>query len=236
MFLTSLNPIACLGVGTNLTNSSCCYASDLNSTACHGIFSGTKNTLSQGCNSSSDCISDCANKTLLYTSLVQDDPGNGNGKGPVTRYQACVNLPSIVRHSQSDQLSQAFVTEFEKYTTPNTTDLQLQELTSTITDCLSSTCRNSRRPDLCYDDFCSPVRLLTNSSSPNVIAIDQCLNTLCDGGFKSLPFADADIVGIGVGFRRCNFVIIHSAIIPCSTSGNRTSLSLKSTPNRDQHR
>lgn len=200
MSLTSLDPIACLEVGSNFSNLSCCYSNNLTSAACHDIFSGTNNTLSQGCQYSDDCISDCGNKTLLYTSLVQDNPGSGNGKGPVTRYQACVNLPSIVRHSKFGQLSQNFVTEFEKYTMPNTTELQLQSVTSTITDCLSSTCRHSRRSGLCYDEFCSPVKLLTNSSSPNVTAINQCLHTLCSGGFKSLPFADADIVGIGVSF------------------------------------
>ncbi|QDS73351.1 hypothetical protein FKW77_006818 [Venturia effusa] len=127
-----------------------------------------------------------------------DESTKGNGKGPITRYQACVNLPSIARYSQSGQLSQDFTAEFETYTKPNTTELQLQRLASTVTDCLSSTCRHSRRPDLCYDNLCSPVRLLTTSSSPNVTAIDQCLKTLCSGGFNSLPFADADIVGIGV--------------------------------------
>lgn len=181
--------------------------------ACHEIFSGRNNTLSRGCNSSSDCISDCADKTLLYTSFSQEDPDNGNGRGPVNRYQACVNLPSIVRYSLSDQFLQDFATEFEKYTAPNTTDLKLQEVTSTVTDCLSSTCRNSRRPNRCYDNHCSPVRLLANSSSPNITAIDECMVTLCSGGFKSLPFADADIVGVGVSLRNYSFPILYLVVL-----------------------
>jgi hypothetical protein len=196
-------PIACVGVGSTLNNLSCCYANNQASTACQNIFSGTNSVLSRGCkNTSRDCVTDCANEGLLYTSLVQDDR-TGNGRGPISRYQACVNLPSIARFSEFGQLSPDLFTHADRYIAPNNTDSQLQGITSAVTDCLSSTCRNSRRSDLCYDNYCSPVKLLANSSSPNITAVNQCLHTLCSGGYNSLPFADADIVGVGVQYTIC---------------------------------
>lgn len=197
-------PIACVGIGSDHNNLSCCYPANQTSAACHNIFSGANSTLSRGCQDGSrNCIADCANEKLLYTSLVQDDR-TGNGRGPITRYQACVNLPSIARFSEFGQLSQDLVSEADRYIAPNTTDNQLQRVTSAVTDCLSSTCRNSRQSNLCYEDYCSPVKLLANSSSPNITAVNQCLNTLCSGGYKSLPFANADIVGIGVRCTICD--------------------------------
>jgi hypothetical protein len=203
MATTSPVPIACLGVGADLNNLTCCYPDNQTSTACNAFFSVTNSSLSRGCqNNTQNCVTDCANEKLLYTSLVQDDR-TGNGRGPIARYQACVNLPSIVRYFEFGQLSQDIYNNTDKYIAPDTTDIQLQGVTSAVTDCLSSTCRNSRRSDLCYDDYCSPVKLLANSSSPNVTAVNQCLKTLCSGGYKSLPFADSDIVGIGVRCTIC---------------------------------
>lgn len=118
MLLRFRNPIACSGVGTNLTGRFCCYANDLNSAACHDLFTGKNNTLLRGCDSAVDCISDCADKIMLYTSFSQEDPGKENGKGAVNRYQACVNPPSIARYSPSDRVSRDFATEFTQYSTP----------------------------------------------------------------------------------------------------------------------
>jgi hypothetical protein len=45
---------------------------------------------------------------------------------------------------------------------------------------------------------CSSVNMLINNTSPNIEGINKCLFSLCEGGFNSLPYADADVVGIGV--------------------------------------
>lgn len=191
-------PIACVDVGSDANSLNCCYADDQTSSACQDSFHSPNNTLSTGCqNNTLGCISECGDQKLLYTSFVQDD-GIGNGRGPITRFQACVNFPSIARYFALGQLSTNISTVVEKYINTSISDDQLQNITSSVTDCLSSTCRNSRAKGFCYDDYCSPVKLLTNSSSPNITAINRCLGTLCSSGYKSLPFADSDIVGIGV--------------------------------------
>jgi len=158
----------------------------------------TKNILSTGCQGQfSDCITDCGDEQAIYRSLEQDSL-IGNGFGPISRYLACVNLPSIARYWKYGQLSSNTSNAISRYIDPNTSESQLQNITEAVTGCVSSTCQNSRRPDLCYADYCSPVKLLSNSSAPNVTAINQCMHILCSNGYKSLPFADADIVGIGV--------------------------------------
>ncbi|RYP12446.1 hypothetical protein DL765_007345 [Monosporascus sp. GIB2] len=40
--------------------------------------------------------------------------------------------------------------------------------------------------------------MLLNSTRPNIGGVNECLNKLCTGGYESLPYADADVVGIGV--------------------------------------
>ena len=84
-------------------------------------------------------------------------------------------------------------------------------VTSAVTDCLSSTCRNSRGKDDCYDSYCSPAMLLANSTTPNITAINRCLHKLCHSGDDALPYADADVIGIGVGDLLHSFQIYKTS-------------------------
>jgi len=188
--------VACIDIGSGATGPSCCYANNQSDLTCLEVFSQQDGLLQKACQSD-NCMVDCQNSTVLYSSLVQTNLF-GNGQGPVTRYAACVNVPAIFRSLSQGVLSPNFTSSARQYIPTNTTEDSLQNITSTVTDCLSSTCRNSRNSDLCYDNYCSPVKLLANDTTPNITAINGCLNQLCYGGFSSLPYADADVIGIGV--------------------------------------
>ncbi|KAF2110545.1 hypothetical protein BDV96DRAFT_195126 [Lophiotrema nucula] len=58
---------------------------------------------------------------------------------------------------------------------------------------------------------CSAVNLLINNTHPNIQGLNGCLNSLCTRGYDSLPYADADVIGIGVFasyIMQCMFVVI----------------------------
>ncbi len=190
------NTVACIGIGSGATGLSCCHVNNQSDPTCQDIFSQQDGLLQKGCQSD-HCMADCQNATVLYSSLVQTNL-SGNGQGPIARYAACVNVPAIFRSLSQGALSSNFSSSAQQYIPTNVTEDNLQNITSTVTDCLSSTCRNSRNSGHCYDNYCSPVKLLANDTTPNITAINGCLNQLCHSGFSALPYADADVVGIGV--------------------------------------
>jgi len=194
---SSGNAVACIDIGSGATGLSCCHVHNQSDPTCQDIFSQQDGLLQKGCQSD-HCVADCQNARILYSSLVQTNL-NGSGQVPIARYAACVNVPAIFRSLSQGALTPNFSSAAQQYVSTNITENSLQNITSTVTDCLSSTCRNSRNSDLCYDNYCSPVKLLANSTTPNITAINGCLNQLCYSGFSALPYADADVVGIGVG-------------------------------------
>ncbi|KAF1811224.1 hypothetical protein P152DRAFT_66125 [Eremomyces bilateralis CBS 781.70] len=191
----TIDPIACIRLGYKTDEISCCYASNQTTDVCNRFF-GQESILQAGCQSG-DCIADCQSKELVYTSFLQDNL-TGNGKGPIRRYMACANVPSIATYQRMGLLTPANAAASRQFIAQNASDESLRNITSTVTDCLSSTCRASRRRRLCYDDYCSPMQLLAKNSSPNLTAIHRCLNRLCYSNYAALPYADVDVIGIGV--------------------------------------
>lgn len=192
---SSSDPIACMSIGSSLENPSCCYTNDQSDPICENLTNGS--LLQNGC-PSNDCISDCSDVKQIYASRLQQNL-TGNGYLPIARYMACANVPSIASYADQGVLSPNINKSVQQYLIPNTSEDDLQTVTSAVTDCLSSTCRNSRNSSFCYDEFCSPVKLLQSNISPNVEEINTCLYTLCSHPVQVLPWADADVIGIGVG-------------------------------------
>ena len=188
-------PIACSNIGSS-GNVSCCYANDQSNLICDSLFPPEGSFLENGC-LTGNCVNNCDPRKLYNSALQQN--GTGNGKMPFLKYMACANIPSIASYGNQGVLSQNITKSIQKFIFPNTTEDSLQYVTSAVTDCISSTCRNSRNSTFCYTDYCSPVKLLRNDTSPNLEAINTCLKTLCDNTVKALPWADADVIGIGVG-------------------------------------
>ncbi|KAF2668732.1 hypothetical protein BT63DRAFT_414700 [Microthyrium microscopicum] len=194
------------GLAGNLT---CCYPNNQGSNQTCRIFTDSPNLLSKGC-PSDNCIKDCQDTSLIYISYPNDNLSL-SGNGPISRFATCVNVPKLARLSSQGALPSDINNITKRYIPPNPTEDSLRTITSSVTDCLSSTCRNSRRSDLCYNDYCSPVRLLTNSSAPNMEAINRCMQQLCGSGYAALPYADPDVLGIGVFasyILQCIFLVI----------------------------
>jgi hypothetical protein len=198
-------PIACSNIGSG-GNMSCCYTNDQSNPICESLFPPEGSFLENGC-LNGNCVNNC-DPRKLYNSALQHN-GTGNGKMPILKYMACANIPSIASYVNQGVLSPNITESIQKFIFPHTTEDSLQDVTSAVTDCISSTCRASRNSTFCYTDYCSPVKLLRNNTSPNLEAINTCLNTLCDNTVKALPWADADVIGIGVGDfdLACNYKI-----------------------------
>ena len=187
--------IACTDVGNSLSNPICCTANNLGSGACNAIFAPDR-ILDHGCKFR-NCVDTCSDPRLLYVSHVQIN-GTGNGIDPIQRYAACVNVPTISQAMKQGALTGTNAVAAQRYLGRNATEDDLRKITSAVTDCLSSTCRVSRGKDGCYNEFCSPVKLLTDPSTPNIRGINNCINKLCSSSYEALPYADADVVGVGV--------------------------------------
>lgn len=202
--------VACDGIGKFLSlnhpiaSDVCCYLHDQESAACRRIFAPTNGLLDSACLTSPekcDLFNRCRSPGTLYTSAEQNN-GRGNGSLLLARYKACANLPTIATLSGQGLLLQ-YIDEVARKHLPIGPDhsefgLSLQQITSSVTDCLSSTCRSARDNSYCYYNACSSVRLISNGSLPNIAGINSCLNNICNTGTGALPWADADIVGVGV--------------------------------------
>ena len=198
-------PIACSDIGSG-GKMSCCYTNDQSNPICEKLFPPEGSFLENGC-LTGNCMNNCDPRQLYNSTLQQ--LGIGNGKMPILKYGACANIPSIASYANQGMLSPNITKSIQKFIFPHTTEDSLQYVTSAVTDCISSTCRESRNSTFCYTDYCSPVKLLRNNTSPDLGMINTCLNTLCDNTVKASPWADTDVIGIGVGGfdLACNYII-----------------------------
>lgn len=186
----------CDGIG-NSSSLSCCYSDDLASKSCqHNFFTPSVHTFTGGC-PGGDCIKTCSDPSNIYSSIAQIDPYDGNGQGPIRRFSTCVNVPSMAGYLAQHVLSENITDVIGNSISSNATPAQLKRVASAVTDCLASTCRNARNEEGCRTQ-CSAVNLLINNTTPDVQGVNDCLQTLCTGGYDYLPYADADVVGIGV--------------------------------------
>ena len=192
------DPLFCDNIGnTNTTNAlNCCYPDNQDDPTCRANFNDSSvNIFNTSCHTG-DCLSEC-NTATIYSSHVQNDLYDGTGKAPIRRYLTCANVPNMAGYLRQGVLEPSIQSEVEQYISKNATNEQLQSVTYAVTECLTATCRHARLPKTCQTQ-CSAVNLLTNSTTPNVEGLNLCLNKLCTGQYNSLPFADADVVGIGV--------------------------------------
>lgn len=93
-----------------------------------------------------------------------------------------------IRSTKGDRSAQSFI--------PPSTEYDLQMVSNDVSRRLSETCEKSTDSSRCTWE-CSPAQLLLNSTTPRLAGPYQCLKTICQGGI-GLPFANQDVVGIGV--------------------------------------
>ncbi|KAM7187632.1 hypothetical protein V8F33_011099 [Rhypophila sp. PSN 637] len=206
---TNSTILACDALGTrpSLSQLPCCHINDQDSPACRRLFPPTlkQGMLGRVCLNQPDSICPlflaCSDVSSLYTSLEQTEQ-TGDGLWLIKRYVACANMPTIATAAYAGELSRNISSVVTNYIPPlpklNGFETRLQQITSAVTDCLSSTCRASRDVDFCYEAHCSPTKLLTNGTLPNLEGINDCLYTLCNADNRALPWPDADVIGIGV--------------------------------------
>ncbi|KIV84826.1 hypothetical protein PV11_00580 [Exophiala sideris] len=169
----------CTFSGDGLTNQHCFDWSETDYTQC----------------SSSDCIRDCQNSTLLY-SLQTPSYYGGYGASVQSLYDTCVALPSLYGYIKQGLISSDVRSRISPSLT-NATLAVIETVTDAVTQCLSDTCDQVLHSTVCETN-CSTSSLRFNSTSPSMWNISNCLSTIC----QSIPsvggVTNADVVGIGV--------------------------------------
>ena len=196
----------CDNIGSTGSNLHCCYIDKQNASVCYDNFKTSSPTFSVGCDNSS-CTSKCQNPTWLYRSDNQDDASSGNIRGPAQRFQTCANVPTMAKFADQDALSDKIASLVGRHIPLNVPDANLSKVTTVVTECLTQTCKASRNHGACAVP-CSPVKMLTSSTTPNLGGVNECLNTLCTGGYGSLPYANPDVVGIGVSIITLSIMLL----------------------------
>lgn len=178
----------------------CCYPGDQDQPAC-------RDNIKLGADKFSDAnfldvtvLERCQQPWKIFSSRLKDGDFNASDVLPRLRFSVCANAPNMARYLSQGRLEPDILEEVEQYISRNASEDSLKSITSAVTDCLTATCRNARNNTRCQRE-CAGTKLLSNSSTPNLTGVDQCLDLLCTGeGFvyDSLPYADSDVIGIGV--------------------------------------
>ncbi|KAK4139057.1 uncharacterized protein C8A04DRAFT_16200, partial [Dichotomopilus funicola] len=221
-----------LSLTSPLARDQCCFVSSQNSTACRRLFAPDSsldpnpktgetplNLLDAAClgRPPAQChlLNRCRSPSTLYVSVEQlntdDTNPSADGALLLARYKACANLPGLILLSRNGLLTPYIDAVVRAHIDPplgpdeSELDMVLGEITLAATDCLSATCRGGRDRGDCFESVCSPVRLMRNGTLPDVRGVNGCLNRICSAGTGALPWADADIVGVGVS----SFCVSH---------------------------
>jgi hypothetical protein len=183
----------CGDIGYNNTRLDCCYNHPLDD--CNGNVWADPSWFEMGC-TSGNCIHDCKNISYLFDyKFIPDSPGVN--PGAITPWTTCLNVPNIAGLLKQGVLPPNVSSRVEPYIPLDTSLLDLQRITQSVTSCLTTTCGNARSPARCMDE-CSSTNLLLNATTPNYIGVNECMFKMCTAGYDAVSFANADIIGIGV--------------------------------------
>ncbi|KAF2734237.1 hypothetical protein EJ04DRAFT_603366 [Polyplosphaeria fusca] len=200
----------CDNIGNTTDSLECCTISDQNSPICQtNFFNPNVYTFSNGCYNRS-CIEMCQKRKSVYISDQQEDVFRGNGMGPKRRFLTCANVPAMAGYLDQKVIQQNLSDAMAPYIPDNRTNDDLRGITLAVTECLTSTCHSARNSTDCRGR-CSATNLMINNTTPNIQGMNGCLYSLCHEGYNSLPYADADVIGIGVFasyIMQCMFVVI----------------------------
>jgi hypothetical protein len=198
MALPNANPIFCDNIGN--AEFECCEAANQDSRTCRRFVSHEIPILRSVCKNV-DCLVCCSDPKSIFGSSLEET-GNGSGVLTIRHFRICSNFPYLAASLNQSALDPAISSQVQNYVPRDASNDALKSITFAVTDCLTATCRNAREPEHCRHP-CSGVNLLVNSTTPSLSGLNECMNLLCSGNETSLPFADADIVGIGVRVFSC---------------------------------
>ena len=141
---------------------------------------------------SGNCIKDCIDIGTMY-----DDIPQAMYSADIPLYAICTGASNITRQTHNGYISVGHAEALDSFF-PQSNDSSLGAITATTTSCLSATCEASRNAENCRQS-CSGAYLLVNGTTPSLLGQSDCLMDLCSST-EFFPFADQDIIGIGVSF------------------------------------
>ena len=163
---------------------------------------------------SRDCVQDCQNYTRLFEEvpyLITDSfevyGKSINGQPPnTTLFGVCSNLGNIY-----DGIAAGITPQSTESYFPLSRQEDTGQVSSSLVSCLASTCDASREPQNCAS-ACNMTVLYPSGASTNLTAVTGCLSLIC-GNTCGLPYADQDVLGVGV---LVSYVIQAVLIIACA--------------------
>lgn len=191
MDIVPLDAWFCSEPGLTFNSSQCCRLHDA-SDSCT-FFRDVPSFCDDG-----SCVRACQDVGRLYTAPLTSE----TTKSPdINLFTICLNLPSVIGYFRQGLLplgagEDGYAQSVHQSFPVNTTDAELQNVTSAVTHCLVSSCDQARDATTC-SHACSPASLLINSTTPSVSGLSSCLSTLCRS-VGGLPYANSDVLGIGV--------------------------------------
>ena len=136
---------------------------------------------------SGDCVKDCLQPSSLYENVSQVTYDQA-----IPLYAICTATTNITRTVATTSDPPDVLTEHFPIS-----DVSIfEQISASATTCLVETCQQGRHPEDC-DRLCSPTHLLVNNTTPSLQGQSDCLMALCSSRV-ALPFANADVSGIGV--------------------------------------
>jgi hypothetical protein len=151
---------------------------------------------------SGDCYADCQNLTRLYSPFPESITFTNAveyGTPPnVTLWPLCAAIANITEALEDGIAPQVDADKFSSFFENGTLSNQLWA-SDAATHCWTDTSSAARYPSTCAD-ACTAVNLLESHYEPQFAGTRECIRCLCHG-INGLPFADQDIVGIGVWFN-----------------------------------
>ena len=152
---------------------------------------------------SRNCLEACGDLERLYGVIPPGIQVQADSFGLPTRISDMITLYGICLGyaNVSRALEGGFVPQKEagmlRPLFPSNAEDDLQKVSNGASQCLMETCTKSANRSGCAWD-CSPAQLLLNSTTPSLSGAYQCLKTICKDS-AGLPFANQDVVGVGVG-------------------------------------
>jgi hypothetical protein len=200
MALQTAHPIFCNNIG-NATSFDCCEAAEQDSRACRYFLSHEIHDLSSACNHT-DCFGRCSDPSFIFASKGQEI-GEVTGVIPIRHFHVCSNFPYMAASFNQSVLEPAISSAVQYYVPRDASNDAFKNIAFAVTDCLTTTCRNARKPEHCLRS-CSGANLVVNITTPNLSGLNEWMNSLYSGNESSLPFADADADVVGIGVSVCS--------------------------------
>jgi hypothetical protein len=151
---------------------------------------------------SGNCYTDCQNLTRLYSpfpdGITFTDAVNYGTPPSVTLWPLCAAIANITEAIENGTAPQEDADKFESYFNVSTLSDQLWA-SDAATHCWTDTSSAARNHSKCADAG-TAVNLLESHYEPQIAGTRECIQCLCHD-IDGLPFADQDIMGIGVCFH-----------------------------------